>query len=246
MGLTGADFTVTEGVTGRPISTANYVETVYEKIAIAAAMDYSGSIPSESLLEIQSGLISLFDNLRATDMGEVIKFGTGVEVTQPFTSDKIALSTAVLAPFTNNNDTNLYDAAFKAVDDTSAMTDYRRAVIVLSDGYDYFSTHSLNDVINNAIAKKVPIFTVGINNSNRAVLEQMADDTGGQFFESKTTQNLATIYQQLSSILYEKQYILTFDQLPLGVPGGATANLNIGVNSNGVIGDDSRLITSCD
>ena len=43
----------------------------------------------------------------------------------------------------------------------------------------------------------------------------MATETGGLFYEANTSQNLATIYQQLSSILYEKQYILKFDQLAI-------------------------------
>ena len=65
------------------------------------------------------------------------------------------------------------------------------------------STHTLPQVIANAQAKKVPIFTIGLGSSvNTTVLQQMASGTGGVFYQSSASQNLATIYQQLSSLLY--------------------------------------------
>ena len=133
---------------------------------------------------------------------------------------------------------------FQAVDDTAiANADYRRAVIVGTDGKDEgptpgvaISNHSLTEVINNAKNKKVPIFTIGLGASiNRDVLVQMATETGGLFYEANTSQNLATIYQQLSSILFEKQYALKFDQLVRGTVG-SPSNLTIGANSLGITG----------
>jgi VWFA-related protein len=244
--LVGAAFTVIEGGTNLGIPASKWVDQLYEKIAIATAMDYSGSISSEVASDMQNGTINLFNNLRAADMGEVVKFGTDFQVMQAFTSDKTALAAAAVAPYIKNNDTFLYDAAIKAVDDTALMVNFRKAVIVLSDGFDFGSTHTLNQVISDATAKGVPIFTVGLGSSvNTAVLTQMANDTGGQFFVAQTSQNLATIYQQLTSVLYEKQYILTFNQTHLGLVGG-TANLNIKATTPlGKFGDDTMLITSC-
>ena len=51
----------------------------------------------------------------------------------------------------------------------------------------------------------------------------MATTTGGQYFEANTSQNLATIYQQLSSILFKNQYVLKFDQLAKGAAGALPA-----------------------
>jgi hypothetical protein len=60
--------------------------------------------------------------MRTQDIGQVIKFESTVEVVQPFTSDKAALQNAIAAPFGANGSTKLYDAAFKAVDDTALNT----------------------------------------------------------------------------------------------------------------------------
>ena len=55
---------------------------------------------------------------------------------QPFTSDKAALLAAISAPFDKGRNTRLYDAVFQAVDDTAMNANYRRAVIVATDGKD--------------------------------------------------------------------------------------------------------------
>jgi Ca-activated chloride channel homolog len=259
--LMAADFSVTEGGgdLGNP-TTADYVGNINAAVSIAAVMDYSGSQTDQpqAVADMENGFIYLFNNLKATDsdQGEIIKFDTEFEVVQPFTSDKAALTAAISAAFDKGLETRLYDAVYKAVDDTGLKTDFRRAVIVATDGADSdvnggpISTYTLQQVIDNANTKGVPIFTIGIGALlDRNVLERMANETGGQFFEAPTSQNLATIFQQLTSVLYENQYILTF-QSQLG-GGGKTADLNIkattppSIPPGGQFGDDTVLITSC-
>ncbi len=100
----------------------------------------------------------------------------------------------------------------------------RKAVIVATDGVDEglpattpCSTHTVAQVIANGVDKKVPVFTIGLGASiNATVLQQIASGTGGLYYQSSTSQNLATIYQQLSSLLYANQYVLTFNQLSKG------------------------------
>jgi VWFA-related protein len=246
-GLLAADFTVTEGGALLGITNATYVDIAYEDIAITAVMDYSSSLTDqpEAVADMEKGFINLFSGMRATDVGEIVKFDQEFQVVQPFTSDKAALTAAVSAAFDMGIETRLYDAVFKAVDDTALRTNYRRSVIVVNDGEDTVSTHSLDEVINNANTKGVPIFTIAIGGPrNLTILERMANETGGQFFQAQTSQNLATIYQQLSSVLYENQYILTFNQSPLGSVG--TASLNIKATTPlGKFGDGTVLITSC-
>ncbi len=36
----------------------------------------------------------------------------------------------------------------------------------------------------------------------------MAAETGGLYYQANTSQNLATIYQQLASLLYGNQYVV--------------------------------------
>jgi hypothetical protein len=154
-------------------------------------------------------------------------------------------------PWTGGVATLLFDSVYRAVDDAALQPAYRRAVIVATDGIDQadgggpLSVRTLTDVINNAIAKKVPVFAVGLGTSiNSAVLDELARRTGGVFYRANTSQNLATIYAQLSSLLFEEQYVLTFNQLVLGQ--GTVSPLRVDVVSpTGLRGNASNAITSC-
>ena len=233
------------------INAFNFVAQVLAPVSIVALMDYSSSITDspEIVRDMEAGIITLVDNLGASDKAEILKFDSQFEVVQAFTSDKAALRSAIVAPFDMGPNTRLYDSLFRAVDDAGLEVN-RRAVIVLSDGYDIddngiqLSTHSLNDVISNATSKGVPIFTIAIGPIvNLSVLTQMADDTGGQLFEALTSDNLKNIYRQISSILFENQYVLQFDQLAKGP--GVPGDLTIGATSGLITGNDTRQITSC-
>ena len=180
---------------------------------------------------------------------KIVKFATEIEVVQEFTSDKNLLTNAIFNPVDVGRHTSLYDAAWQAVDDTALRLKTRKAVIIVSDGEDDdgtgnpISSSSLSDVINHANDKGVPIFTVGLGNINDAVLEQMSNDTGGQFFDSPTSDNLGNIYSQIAKVLFENQYILTYVSA-LGV--GVTANLTIEAYvSPAVMGDDTKEIIPC-
>jgi Ca-activated chloride channel family protein len=222
-GLSEANFTVTQSGAAAPLAplSVSYVGAVYRSIATAAALDYSNSLTSQPVAfeDMKSRVSGYFNAMRYEqgDRGEVIKFGSEVQVAQAFTSDKSALLAAIAAPFGNGGSTKLYDAAVRAVDDAALQpSDYRKAVIIATDGTDNASSPGGDDGRNAAITyakgKGVPLFTVGIGGSiNSTALQQMADQTGGLYYEANTSQNLATIYHQLSSILYTNQYVLRFD-----------------------------------
>ena len=243
-GLTEPDFLVTEvgGYVGQP-TTVSFVSNT-ATISVALVMDYSYSISKiqDNLDDMQESVSDFVDQLKVGDEAEIIKFSDDFDVVQAFTSDKDLLKAAISSAYPDGV-TDFYDAVYQAVDDAAASSKDRRAVIVITDGGNDPSTYTLAQVISNANAKGVPIFTVGIDQINSAILTQMADDTGGQFYEATTTDNLRTIYQQLANVLFDDQYILTYNSL-LGA--GVDANLTIEATLAGVTsGNDTKGITSC-
>ncbi len=70
----------------------------------------------------------------------------------------------------------------------------------------------------------------------------MADDTGGQFYEATTSDNLRTTYNQVAEVLFKDQYILTYIS---GLGVGATGDLTIQATSGGIEGEDIKEITPC-
>lgn len=246
-GLLEPSFAVTQDGTRLPVLSLSYVDLAYKPIASAAALDFSSSMTNQpvAFADMKKGFADYFGAMRVGDLGAVVKFGSEIEVTQAFTTDRTRTIAALSAPFDKGSATKLYDAAFQAVDDTGAQSTYRRAVIVATDGADNASVRSLTDVTSNARNRGVPIFAIGIGSSiNRTALEPLAAETGGLYFEANTSQNLATIYRQISSILYEKQYVLRFDQLPKGA-AGSISGVAVGVSAIGLTGSAATTIASC-
>jgi hypothetical protein len=257
LGLTSANFTVAQEMmpmlpsTARPI--LNFGFNVAKPVATVAVLDHSKSLTDQpvAFADMKSGFSTFYDSLRANDEGEIIKFDDVVEVVQGFTSSKSALQASIAAPYDKGNNTRLYDAIFKAIDDAATKTTFRRAVVVATDGEDLgdtipYSIKTKDQVIANAIQKNVPVFTIGLGaNIRRDVLTDIAVNTGGLFYEANTSQNLATIYKQLSSLLYENQYVLTFDQLG-GRGSGALSNVVITATQPPLTpGTGQRQIASC-
>jgi hypothetical protein len=237
---------VTQEGSARPILAFSYVEQAYKPIATGAALDFSNSLTSQpvAFADMKSTFKDYFNGKRADDIGEVVKFGAEIQVTQTFTSDKAKLLAAIDAPFDQGLRTKLYDALYQAIDDTGPQSNFRKAIIVATDGEDNGSTRTLAEVTSNAISRNVPVFAIGLGASiNSAALEQLATGTGGLYYQSATSQNLATIYRQLSSLLYEQQYILKFDQLSKGP--GAASGVTVGVTSGALGGNATAPIISC-
>jgi len=214
-------------------------------VAIAAVLDHSASLTQQpvAFADMKSGFSTFFGSLRAGDEGAVINFDSAVKLVQDWTPNKTLLQSVIATPWDEGPNTRLYDAANLSVTETAKKTAFRRAAIIATDGVDDGSSAPLDTAISNAQTAKVPLFTVGVGSGiNTTVLNRMAADTGGLFFEASTSQNLATIYQQLSSILYGNQYVVKFDRVP-GAPGSVT----IGANSipAGLSANDTRPIATC-
>lgn len=250
-GLSAANFVVSHGGGNALITSVSTVEGVAYPVAIAAVLDHSGSLTNQpvAFADMKSGFAAFFGGLRSGDSGAIINFDSMIEMVQPWTTNKTLLQASALAPWDKGGDTKLYDAAFLAVEQAATQIGARRAVILATDGDDSgstspYSTASLSQVIASGSVKKVPIFTVGVGRSvNKSVLAEMANGTGGLFYEAATSQNLATIYQQLTTLLYGKQYVIVFSRATGAtynvVALGATPPMGVTVTR------DSRPITAC-
>ena len=245
VGLLENNFAVYENVNLVNLFDFSFVSLVTAPISIALVMDYSGSITSnpEVVSDMEDAAVYFVEQLEGDDEAEIIKFATEVEIAQEFTSAKNLLTEAIYNPADNGHDTSLYDAAWQAIDDTASRFKERKAVIVFTDGEDTSSNRSLGDVIVHANDQNIPIFAIGLGDIDHNALQQMANDTGGVFFESGTSDNLRNIYAQLADVIFKNQYVLEF---PSSMEVGETADLKIEASiSQTVTDDDLSKITPC-
>lgn len=249
--LTESNFTVFEDDSKMDLTDFSFVSQVFKPISVAIVLDYSGSITreEENVVDMQEAAAEFIDQFGGADEAEIVKFATDVEVMQAFTSNKDLLHTAIITNADIGAWTALYDGVWQAVDDTASRVKDRKAVIVMTDGVDVgpdgnqMSSKEISDVIDYANDSGIPIFTIGVGNFDTAVLEQMAEDTGGQFYKSDTLDNLRTIYRQLAELLFENQYILDYDS---ALGAGLAADLKVKtVVAPTSFGEHTKEITPC-
>ena len=187
-----------------------FVDQSSSPISVSLALDYSGSMSTTAITDMENAAIEFVSTMGEQDESEIVKFADGVEVSQAHTTDKTVLINSInAATALPRSATHLYDAIYQAISDTT-LREGRKAVIVMTDGADNGSTYSDTDVITCSIAEAVPIFTVGLGDSiDATVLQAIADQTGGVYYEAPTSDELQAIYQAISDVL-KNQYIVTY------------------------------------
>jgi uncharacterized protein YegL len=181
-----------------------------QAIASSLVLDYSGSMGSVNIANLETAANTFVNNMQAADRGEIIKFGSMVVREQAYTSDKSLLHTAITRATTAGGSTAFYDATYMGITDTARETG-QRAVIAFTDGFENNSTiiATQQELINAARTNGVPIFTVALGSADIAGLQAIASQTGGFFYNAPNSAQLAAIYQQIAQV-FTNTVILTW------------------------------------
>jgi len=132
-------------------------------------------------------------------------------------NERVSMGLSGKSRFTNNTDelenaitatpidgqTALYDAIAKALDELQAGSRDRKVLIVISDGGDNASAHSLGQVMKLAARSSAVLYTVGLFDEqdpdrNPAVLKQLARATGGEAFLPKQFIEVVAICKRIA------------------------------------------------
>lgn len=179
-----------------------------EHLAVALLFDRSGSMKT-ALGRTKDAALEFVRRLSRDDRLAVISFDADVRVDSPFVSDRAALESAI-GGITTGTDTALHDAIRQALDLLRSESTKRQAIVVLSDGRDTKSVRREDDVLADARAAGVPIYTFGLGDAvNTAVLARLASGTGGTSATAREADELRILYQRIAEEL-SNQYILTF------------------------------------
>ncbi|HKO99027.1 MAG TPA: VWA domain-containing protein [Pyrinomonadaceae bacterium] len=95
-----------------------------------------------------------------------------------------------------------------------ARIEKRKAIILLTDGWDTSSRINAQEVVKSAIADETVIYAIGIGDSKRDgvdkhSLEEVAESTGGRAFFPKKEADLATAFSEIEQEL-RSQYLITY------------------------------------
>ena len=187
-------------------------------ITVVVMLDTSASM-TPNLEFLKAGAEQFLIRMLPDDRARVGAFNDKIELApETFVGDRDLLVDE-LSGLDFGNPTRLYDAIDASVD---ALRDVegRKVVLVFTDGDDTDSDLEWQDVLTRAVAEDVMIYAIGLEsnffNGVRNVrsqpdrnLRRFAEETGGGYFELRTTDDLGPTFTRVAKELHS-QYVLGF------------------------------------
>ena len=236
---------------GKPISTAKASDfKIFEEgklqtittfgdatslpLSVVIAVDTSGSSTDTEVTDILNKTLDVLESVLRTgrDRVALVTFSSSGRLVQQFTDDirslRTTLSRGLDQPY---GGTRLYDG-LSNVSTLLAATGGRKNIIVISDGEDTESQTSREEMMKRIVQDDVSIVSIFATHLGRSslfdrpragmqILERMAEDTGGLFFDFKELKRLDSLRDALMS-----QYTLEF-QSNRSVAGGKYRKIKI-------------------
>jgi VWFA-related protein len=226
--LDKSDFKVLEN--GAPQDIRFFGRETDLPLRIGLLLDTSNSIRPRLEFEKDAAIDFLNKVIRRNkDMAFLMTFDNEPEIIQEYTGD-IALWTSAIHDQRAGGGTALNDAIFMASQKLSQApvpktgeTEVRRVIVLISDGNDDLSDRALSEAIDASIRSEAAVYTVSTNTDwlsvdtskpskylmdpGDKVLQQFADQTGGQAFFPYRVDDLAQSFFDIGTELRSQYYI---------------------------------------
>jgi VWFA-related protein len=185
-------------------------------VTVGLVIDNSGSMASKRTDVIAAALLfarssNPHDQMFVVNFNENVSYGLPAGI--PFTDNLDQLQLG-LSDIKSIGETALYDAIAVALDHLQQGNCDKKVLVVISDGGDNASKHTLAQVIEMARHSGAIIYAIGIfdeqdGDQNPGVLKQFAKETGGEAFFPESSKELAVICERISRDI-RNQYTLAY------------------------------------
>ena len=174
---------------------------------VVFVLDDSGSMSSNDALNMRKSATSKFiSSLPETDSVGIISFTSEepkclLPITNADSAGKSKANNA-LNNLKNNGNTDGSWGLHEGIELlNSGNEDNIKCMIFLTDGADNRYKYSYNDIIETAQNKGITIFTIGLKNyTNEKLLDHVATQTGGKFFEIDNLSELGKCYEEIRNL----------------------------------------------
>lgn len=192
--------TITITVTG-----AGGTSTTITPMDVVFSIDSSGSMtwndPSDLRLDAAKGFVDDMDDTR--DQGGVVSWDTDIDFDFGLTDDFDATDglkyyiDLVDSSGGTSLDVGLW-GAIDLLDDNTRIGDSVEVIIFLTDGFGtYTYSGNTGSPADYAADEGYVIYSIGLGSPSSAPLEDMADATGGAYYNSPSADNLQAIYDDI-------------------------------------------------
>jgi VWFA-related protein len=194
-------------------------------VTVGLVVDHSGSMRPK-LSEVIAAARTFARHSNQEDRMFVVNFNERVTIgltgAQGFTNRPDELEAAILqAPATGQ--TALYDAVAAALERLQTSAQEKKVLIVISDGGDNASAHSLSGVLKMAGQSSAAVYAIGIFDGDDAdqnpdVLGRLARATGGEAFFPGRLDEVVAICEQIARDI-RNQYTIGYAPTGAAQPG---------------------------
>ena len=174
-------------------------------VTVGLVIDHSTTMEAK-LLEVTAAARTFARSSNREDEMFVVNFNEKVSLGLPrttrFTNSTAQLEQAITAMPTGGQ-TALYDAIATALEESQTGSRDKKVLIIVSDGGDNVSTHSLAQVMKLAERSSAIVYTVGVFDEddpdrNPGVLKHLAQATGGEAFFPGQLSEVVTICERIA------------------------------------------------
>jgi Ca-activated chloride channel homolog len=215
-GLPRDAFTVRENGVEQAIRSFSIEE---DPVSIGVVFDTSGSM-KESLGGARESLRALMASANPEDEAFLETVSTRPQSVLGFTNDVGELLSEV-AFDRGRGDTALVDTVWQSLDHMHSAANPRKALIVISDGMDNHSRHTLGELLERAMETDLQIYTISIFNppSNKKpsqmteeqhgllLMQELADRTGGLQFMVRSNEDMQQAATRVGAALRNRYSI---------------------------------------
>jgi Ca-activated chloride channel homolog len=176
-------------------------------LSVAIGVDSSFSMAGPRLELARSAARVFLGELRPADEAMVISIGSEVQTLALLSTDRRAQLDAV-ARIDSFGTTALHDAIIKAIDAVQPAKG-RRALVLLSDGDDKYSTAPADVALERARRSDVMVYPVALGGRRPPLFAELATLTGGRSFHARDAKGLTDTLRAIARDL-RHQYLLGY------------------------------------
>jgi VWFA-related protein len=208
-GLTGDQISILED--NKEVEILDFQSVNVSSIVTLMMIDISGSMRDDYKMEAaRDAAVTFVDLMRKEDLVALWVFNHDVAMLVDFTNNQDLLKRSISTLYANGG-TAWYDAVIRCSKEIQAQTG-RRSLLLLTDGMDENSRNPFNTALKTAVDSQVPVYAIGLGSSrylNGTELTHLANETGGEYYEVPSADELKQLYTSISQSTQE-EYVITY------------------------------------
>lgn len=184
----------------REVKEVTVEESEITDISLSLVLDRSGSMQGNSMAESKRALRNCVSKMGDSVSYSFVSFASTSRLECSLTHSQYLVS-SIVDSMQAYGGTNIADGLMTGIS-SLLSADGTRYIILLSDGIDSpESKVMMEDVIGNAVANNIVVYTIGLVGCDAEYLQSIAARTGGQFIMASDTSKLDSIYTDLQNAM---------------------------------------------